>query len=861
MTRTIFLTFTSGLALSMAGCNAQTATSRNDAGAAASESAAMIDVDAAHANDPQVDPELWPEARSPLPRDPAMEARINELLASMTLEEKVGQVIQADISAVTPDEVRAYNLGSVLNGGNSAPGNDNYAPPAAWLALADAYFEASTDTSDGGVGIPTLWGTDAVHGHNNIVGATLFPHNIGLGAANDPDLIREIGAVTAAEVRVTGQEWTFAPTLAVVRDDRWGRTYEGYSESPELVARYASAMVEGLQGRVGDDAFLSDSHVIATAKHFLGDGGTERGVDQGDNRANESDLAHIHGAGYPPAINAGVQTVMASFNSWHGIKMHGNEAILTDVLVDRMGFDGFVVGDWNGHGQVDGCTPTDCAASFNAGLDMFMAPDSWRDLHASLLQQVNDGEISLERLDEAVGRILRVKLRLGLLDAPRPSERGLSGQVELIGSDAHRAVARRAVRQSLVLLKNDGGVLPIAGSANILVAGTAADSIAQQSGGWTINWQGEGNDNADFPGGQSVFAGIAEAMAGAGGTASYSATGDYADRPDVAVVVFGEEPYAEFQGDRADLDFDDDAGLTLLRRYQAEGIPTVAVFLSGRPMWMNPELNASDAFVAAWLPGSEGGGIADVLIGDAEGGVRHDFTGRLSFSWPSTPDQSPLNVGDAGYSPLWPLGYGLDYASQLVESGLLDESYQDRAGQAAAGLTLISSGRAQGEYELVLHATGDEPVRVDGSSAALPGGALRVRSADRFAQEDVRIISWEDAASFSVDGPVSNLVDAAADGMGLSIVYLVNGAPADQAELVMRCGVDCEGAVNVTQGFDIADGKGWREAVLPLSCFADAGADLSAITTPFEIRSGGALEVWVSDVRLRNLTGSAACEL
>jgi beta-glucosidase len=300
------------------------------------------------------------------------------------------------------------------------------------------------------------------------VGSTLFPHNIGLGAANDPDLIRRIGQVTALEVRVTGQDWTFAPTLAVVRDDRWGRTYESYSENSALVASYAGAMIEGLQGVYGTPEWLGDAHVIATAKHFIGDGGTVRGVDQGDNRDSEADLAAIQGAGYPPAIESGVLSVMASFNSWHGEKVHGHRGLLTDILVQRLGFEGFVVGDWNGHGQVEGCTAVSCAQSFNAGVDMFMAPDSWRELHASLLGQVRSGEVAMERLDEAVARILRVKVRAGLLDAPRPSQRPYAGEFERLGSPEHRAVAREAVRRSMVLLKNEGSVLPIAGSSRVL---------------------------------------------------------------------------------------------------------------------------------------------------------------------------------------------------------------------------------------------------------------------------------------------------------------------------------------------------------------------------------------------------------
>ncbi len=607
-----------------------------------------------------VHPDCWPKGQSGVPRDPALERRIATLLDGMTLEEKVGQIIQADIGSVTPDDVARYKLGSILNGGDSAPGGNLRAEPQAWLDLADAFWDASKGPD--GTGLPALWGTDAVHGHANIKGATIFPHNIGLGAARDPDLIRRIGAITALEIAVTGLDWTFAPVVAVPRDDRWGRTYEGYSEDPALVADYARQMVIGLQGEPGTDGFLGADKVIATMKHFLGDGGTKDGVDQGDTLASEAALRDIHAAGYPPAITVGVQTVMASFNSWHGRKLHGRKDLLTDVLVDRFGFDGFVVGDWNGHGQVEGCSNTDCPQSFTAGVDMYMAPDSWEGLYASTLTHVRSGRIPMDRLDEAVARILRVKLRAGLLEKGRPSSRPFAGQFDLLGSEDHRAVAREAARKSLVLLKNDG-VLPLRPTARILVAGDGANHMGKQTGGWTLSWQGDGNERADFPKAQTILEGLREAVETMGGTIDHRRDGRYRTRPDIAIVVFGEDPYAEFKGDLKTLDYapDDTSDLDLLRRLRDDGIPVVSVFLSGRPLWVNPELNASNAFVAAWLPGSEGGAVADLLIAGRDGTLRHDFTGRLSFSWPNRPDQYDLNPEDPGYDPLFPLEYGLTY--------------------------------------------------------------------------------------------------------------------------------------------------------------------------------------------------------
>ncbi|MCJ8274997.1 MAG: glycoside hydrolase family 3 protein, partial [Psychrosphaera sp.] len=498
--------------------------------------------------------------------------------------------------------------------------------------------------------IPTLWGTDAVHGHNNVIGATLFPHNIGLGAANNPKLLEKIATITASEVMVTGIDWVFAPTVAVVRDDRWGRTYEGYSEDPEIVKAYAAAIVTGLQG--AGDEFLSERRVIGTVKHFLGDGGTELGDDQGDNLDTEQRLFDIHAQGYVGGLTAGAQTVMASFNSWHGKKNHGNKYLLTDVLKTRMGFDGLVVGDWNGHGQVAGCSNESCPQSINAGMDVLMAPTtSWKPLYYNTIAEVKAGQISQARIDDAVRRILRVKMRAGLFTKPSPANRPLSGKTAMIGSDEHRAVARQAVRESLVLLKNHQQLLPLSPGQHVLLAGDGADNIGKQSGGWTITWQGTGNANSDFPGGTSIYQGVKESVEAAGGTAELNVEGEFKQKPDVAIVVFGEDPYAEGNGDLDNLEYQrgNKKDLALLKKLKAQGIKVVSVFISGRPMWVNAELNASDAFVAAWLPGSEGQGVADVLFTKPNGQMNYDFKGKLSFSWPTTPQQATVNRFDDEY--------------------------------------------------------------------------------------------------------------------------------------------------------------------------------------------------------------------
>jgi beta-glucosidase len=601
-----------------------------------------------------VHPADWPRPAPALPPDASLEARISALLARMTPAEKVGQLIQADIGSITPDDLRHVPLGSVLNGADVAPNNDKLASPREWLGLADRFYAASTAASGA---VPVMWATDAVHGDNNIPGATIFPHNIGLGAARDAALIRRIGAATALEVRVTGLDWAFAPSVAVVRDARWGRTFESYGANPRLVAEFGAALVEGLQGRPGSREFLDAAHVLATAKHFVGDGGTG-GHDEGDNLSSETELREVDAAGHLAAIAAGVQTVMASFSSWQGVKMHGNHALLTEILKERIGFDGLVIGDWDGHAQVPGCSYVSCVPAVEAGVDVLMAPEGWRQLYVNMLAQVSSGEIPAARLDDAVRRVLRVKLRAHLPEEGRPSARPFAGHFELLGSPQHRALARRAVRESLVLLKNERRLLPLAPRARVLVAGDGADNVQKQCGGWTIDWQGT-RPSGDIRPAESIFAGIRAAVTAAGGHAELSPDGEFGTRPDVAIVVFGESGYAEGAGDVPALTY---AGAqraaALLERLHAQGIPVVAVLISGRPLFIEAELAAVDAFVAAWLPGAEGGGVADVLFRARDGAVVHDFRGRLPLAWPRAPDTA---AAGAAAAPLFPYGYGLRY--------------------------------------------------------------------------------------------------------------------------------------------------------------------------------------------------------
>ena len=800
---------------------------------------------------PEVRAEVWPELTPPLPLDPELEARVDALLERMTLREKVGQVIQAEIGSVTPRDVRRYDLGSVLNGGGSFPDENKHASPEDWLALADAFHEASTDTSDGGVGIPVIWGVDAVHGHNNVIGATIFPHNIGLGAARNPDLIRRIGEITAREVLATGLDWNFGPTVAVARDDRWGRTYESYSEDPEIVVEYARALVEGLQGAVGSPDFLGEERVIATAKHFLGDGGTFEGDDQGDTQASEEELRDLHGAPYVAALDAGAQAVMASFSSWHGRKMHGHRDLLTDVLKGRMAFDGVVVGDWNGHGQLPNCTNDNCADTLRAGLDLFMVPEDWRALHRNTLRQARSGAIPEDRLDDAVRRILRVKARAGLLDSGRPSERALGGRFELLGAPEHREVARQAVRESLVLLKNNDGILPLPPTSLVLVAGPAADDIGRQSGGWTLTWQGTENTNDDFPGATSIWTGIQRTVEAAGGEAVLCQGCAYSgELPDAAVYVTGETPYAEGLGDVPSLEYSpaDKSDVELMGRLRAAGIPVVTIFLSGRPLWTNPEINASDAFVAAWLPGSEGAGVADVIFGAADGGVAHDFRGKLSFSWPRSLDQTVLNVGDPDYDPLFPYGYGLTYA----DDGDLPELDETRpAGTAPVRTTdaggtahrVLFEGRTAEGWQFYVGDEADWRVTAPdgrGQTRRRVSGVV-LSAVDRNVQEDARKAQWRgrnEAQIYLQSAPIDLRAETAA-GMTLEIDFLVEQAPSRRVQMRMDCGYPCTGGLLVSPIFAGVPEGTWDTLQIPLRCFQDSGAEMDKIDTPFLITTNG----------------------
>ncbi|WP_284500635.1 glycoside hydrolase family 3 protein [Microbulbifer litoralis] len=796
----------------------------------------------------------WPKLTSGIAKDPAIETRIDELLGRMSTEEKVGQLIQVEIRTATPEEVGKYHVGSILNGGGAFPNNDKHASVADWVELADAYYQASTNTSDGGVAVPVIWGTDAVHGHNNVIGATLFPHNIALGATRNPELMREIGAATAAEVSATGIDWIFAPTLAVVRDDRWGRTYESYSEDPEVVRNYGGELVEGLQGAPGSDELLHGKHVIGTAKHFLADGGTENGIDRGDAIMSEDELMQIHAQGYFSAIEAGVQTVMASFSSWNGKKMHGHKYLMTDVLKNRLGFDGFIVGDWAGHQFVNGCSNVSCPQAINAGLDMFMATDpSWKELYKNTLAQVKSGEIPAERLNDAVRRILRVKLRAGLFEAGAPSQRPYAGDESLIGAPEHRAIARQAVRESLVLLKNKGDLLPLAREQRVLVTGDGADNIGKQAGGWSVTWQGTGNRNSDFPGATSVYDGIAEVVEASGGSAELSGDGSFEQKPDVAIVVFGEDPYAEMQGDVSNLDYRGERDLALMKRLREQGIPVVSLFITGRPLWVNPEINASDAFVTIWQLGTEGGGIADVIFRNSAGQVNHDFKGKLTFSWPDDARPQVRNRGQNEELAQFNYGYGLTYRDGGQLAALPEDSGLEQ-GDGNEALAVFN-GRALDPWKFEVTDVGNNRQVISSSVAKLQG--IRVQSVDRNVQEDSRRLQWTGEGN-AVAGFFANSRTDLSSYLGnrgaLVFDVKVDSAPSDTVNLGINCGMDCGAEQSITELLKGAAPGEWKTVAVDLQCMAEGGAKMDMVLSPFYVRTAGALDLTIHDIHIASKT-------
>ncbi len=582
----------------------------------------------------------------------SFDPQVKALLARMTLQEKIGQMTQPEQDALKdPADLENLFIGSVLSGGSSDPKAGNSLE--AWTSLYNRIQEHSAKTR---LQIPILYGIDALHGHNNVIGAVIFPHNIGLGCTRNAALVEKIGRATAEEVRATGIQWTFAPCVTVPQDIRWGRTYEGFSEDPNIVRPLGEAAVRGLQG----PDLANPLAVLACAKHFIGDGGTtygsvrrqnREGMDQGDTRVDEATLRKIHLPGYLAAIRAGVGTIMPSYNSWNGVKCSASKRLMTEILKQELGFEGFLISDYNAVDQLNPNFKEAVATSINAGMDMVMEPTRYREFIADLKALVDEGKVPMTRINDAVTRILRVKFAMGMMDGRKPPLADPAVQ-KSFGSPEHRTLARQAVRESIVLLKNDHNVLPLAKkAARIHVAGKSADDIGIQCGGWTIDWQGKVGPITT--GGTTVLAAI-QKTADKNSRVTYSRDGAGAAGATVAVLVIGERPYAEMNGDRADLSLDKE-DLAAYQNLKSAGIPIAVVLISGRPMIVNDVLNGVDGFMAAWLPGTEGQGVADVLFGD------YKPTGKLSYSWPKSMAQLPLNIHSANYDPLFKVGYGLKY--------------------------------------------------------------------------------------------------------------------------------------------------------------------------------------------------------
>jgi len=582
----------------------------------------------------------------------ANDAKAHSLLSQMTLEEKVGQMIQANQASLKdPSDVEKLFLGSLLSGGSSDPKTGNGV-----VDWTDHYDSLQSRTQHTRLRIPILYGIDAVHGHSNVLGATLFPHNIGLGCTRNPQLVERAARITAVETRATGINWTFAPCVTVPRDERWGRTYEGFGEDPELARTLGEAAVRGYQGNdLGDPLSL-----LACAKHFIGDGGTKYGtgrklrdnlqiLDRGNVILSEAELRRIHLAGYISAIKAGVGTIMPSYSSWNGVKCSGSKRLLTEILKDELKFDGFLISDYDAIDEMPGDYKTQIETSVNAGMDMFMVSTKYRELYGLLLELVRENRVPMSRIDDAVKRILRVKFATGLMDSSQShlADRKLHAR---FGSPAHRNVARECVRASLVLLKNEKRVLPASKKlSRIHVAGKSADDIGNQCGGWTISWQGK--SGAQTTGGTTILKAVQESVSSST-KITYSKDGSNASGADLGIVVIGETPYAEWMGDRQSLDLSEE-DVSAVEKMKQAGMPLVVVLISGRPIIIDKIVDKADALVAAWLPGTEGHGVTDVLFGDFR------FVGKLSFSWPRSMDQIPINVGDKDYDPLFKYGFGL----------------------------------------------------------------------------------------------------------------------------------------------------------------------------------------------------------
>jgi beta-glucosidase len=840
----------------------------------------------------------WPRIKTTIPFDAKQETFIANILQQMTLEEKIGQMVQPDLREVTPQEVTEFKLGSILNGGGAFPNNDKYASVQDWVNATETYYQAAASAYSGrGFVVPFAWATDAVHGHNNVFGATLFPHNIGLGAARNPDLIREIGVATASEIKATGLDWTFAPTVAVPRDYRWGRVYEGYSEDPNIVHRYAAAMVEGLQGE--DSERFGDDKVISTVKHWVGDGGTIMGVDRGENHYSEEYLINLHAVGYHSALNAGAQVVMSSFNTWnnsknydlmdsgnYNYKIHGSKYLIEDVLKTKMGFDGIVITDWNGHTELNNCAAGNCPQVVLAGNDIIMvtAKEDWQSFYRNTLEQVRTGLIPMSRIDDAVTRILRVKHRAGLWEKPSPAQRQGTGFQSTLGSIENRDLARRAVRQSLVLLKNDN-LLPLDSEQSILVLGSAADDIQKQTGGWSLTWQGNENTlERDFPDATTMLSATKRLI----GPSNVYTDPDTAPEDAVAIVVIGEDPYAEMLGDipktktleYSELKRSYRKDLETIRDLKNRGHQVVTVFYSGRPLYVNEEIMLSDAFIASWLPGTEAVGITDLLFTDG----KYDFTGRLPYSWPARKCDNSINsipshlahlrspvfeqTAQTGHSPLFPLGYGLSLNTEKSDRyGIDTNSIELDARDYGCGIDQPDQTVATEPLELFSHTASDDFALFIGGTATdwqgIPvsrGSVTKIEGVtttpiDRRHQQDAVRVEFTGESPAQVylgvsDGEPIDLKRYFNSGGALEFEIAIDSTATVPIKIAMHCMWPCIGEVELHRHVsgDVQLGD-WMNVSIPLADFEEVGMDFAITSTPFLINTNQPLKIRLGRVR------------
>lgn len=773
-------------------------------------------------------------------------AFVDELLSEMTLEEKVGQTIMADLDFIKPSDLDRYPIGGILNGGNTSPNGNQRASTNEWKQLAQDFYDESITS---GADIPILWGTDAVHGHSNVFGATIFPHNIGLGASANEKLLKDIGSAVAEEVLATGLYWTFAPTVTVPQDYRWGRTYEGYSESPELVSKLGEAFIYGLQG--SGEQFLGSNKIIGTAKHFLGDGGTYLGVDQGDTKVSENILKEIHGTPYYSALDACIQTVMASFNSWNGSKVHGNEYLLTEVLKNQMGFDGFVVGDWNGHGQIPGCSNGSCPESLIAGVDMYMVPENWKDLYRNTLRQAENGDIPIERLNDAVRRILIVKERLGLFNGKKPSNSPFSE----VGLQHNRDISRQAVRESLVLLKNNKNVLPIKQGKRVLVIGPDADSLRTQTGGWTLDWQGTNNQNKDFPNSITFLDALKEEIGAENVTHVQFLNNVNAEDYDLAIVAYGEQPYAEGVGDRSNLNFSSKRHIAFLELLAENKIPTVSLFFTGRPLWVTKEINLSDAFVVAWLPGTESRGMTDVMVNSDK--TNYDFTGKLPFSWPKNTYQANLNYYDATSDPLFTYGYGLTYEDNIVVPDL-DEG-EINANEQLKKIELLK-GTISENFIGYIQESNLQQVQLSSNKVSSQNNIVKVDLIDVDKQDDtlnLQINETDHLNSFLLLSKEILNLRSFDDGY-INLRARVNNTN-DDIKYLISCGIGCTPVLDLSEFLTKSDS--FIDYSLPIKCFSNnSSLDLSKVNLPLYIATKGPLDLDLMNVEIGRQKGEKVLE-